>query len=72
MITDLKMEEMNGQELMKIGAKVVRHARYITFQLAEIAVPRKLFEATLQKIDRLRLCRTQDNPSDQRKSGVNI
>jgi hypothetical protein len=43
------------EKLIKIGAKVIRHARYITFQLAEVAVPRKLFEAILQKIDRLRL-----------------
>ncbi len=43
------------EKLIKIGAKVVRHARHITFQLAEVAVPRKLFEAILQKIDRLRL-----------------
>ena len=43
------------EKLIKIGAKVVRHARYITFQLAGVAIPRKLFEAILQKIDRLRL-----------------
>ncbi|MCH7500713.1 MAG: transposase [Nitrospinae bacterium] len=43
------------EKLIKIGAKVVRHARYITFQLAEIAVPRKLFEAILQRVDRPRL-----------------
>ncbi len=29
--------------LIKIGAKVVRHGRYVTFQLAEVAVPRNLF-----------------------------
>ena len=27
-------------KLVKIGAKVVRHGRYVTFQLAEVAVPR--------------------------------
>ena len=43
------------EKLIKIGAKIVRHARYITFQLAEVAVPRKLFEAILQKIAHLRL-----------------
>ena len=31
------------ERLIKIGAKVVRHGRYITFQLAEVAVPRNLF-----------------------------
>ncbi len=29
--------------LIKIGAKVVCHGRYITFQLAEVAIPRSLF-----------------------------
>ncbi len=27
------------EKLVKIGAKVVRHGRYVTFQLAEVAVP---------------------------------
>ena len=31
------------EKLIKIGAKVVSHGRYITFQLAEVAVPRELF-----------------------------
>ncbi len=30
------------EKLIKIGAKVVRHGRYVTFQLAEVAVPREL------------------------------
>ena len=30
------------ETLAKIGAKVVRHGRYITFQLAEVAIPRSL------------------------------
>jgi hypothetical protein len=42
------------EKLIKIGAKVVQHAKYITFQLAEVAVPRALFEAILDRIDRLR------------------
>jgi hypothetical protein len=43
------------EKLIKIGAKVVSHSRYITFQLAEVAVPRKLFAAILYRIQRLRL-----------------
>jgi hypothetical protein len=43
------------EKLIKIGAKVVRHARRVTFQLAEVAVPRKLFQAILSAIERLRL-----------------
>jgi len=42
------------EKLVKIGAKVVRHGRYVTFQLAEVAVPRKLFREILRRIDELR------------------
>jgi hypothetical protein len=28
------------EKLIKIGAKVVRHAKYVTFQMAEVAIPR--------------------------------
>ncbi len=40
-------------KLIKIGAKVVRHARYVTFQLAEVAVPRRLYRAILERIRRV-------------------
>ncbi len=43
------------EKLIKTGAKVLRHARHITFQLAEVVLPRNLFEANFQKIDRLLL-----------------
>jgi len=42
------------EKLIKIGAKVVQHGRYIIFQLAEVAVPRKLFAQILERIYRLR------------------
>jgi hypothetical protein len=42
------------EQLVKIGAKVVRHGRYVTFQLAEVAVPRTLFAEILQLIEQLR------------------
>jgi hypothetical protein len=42
------------EKLIKIGAKVVRHAKAVTFQLAEVAVPRVLFAAILVRIGRLR------------------
>ncbi len=42
------------EKLIKIGAKVVRHGRYVTFQLAEVAVPRGLFQKILSLIDDLR------------------
>ena len=41
-------------KLVKIGAKVVSHGRYVTFQLAEVAVPRELFRKILSLIDGLR------------------
>jgi hypothetical protein len=42
------------EKLIKIGAKAVHHARAVTFQLAEVAVPRALFAAILGRIGRLR------------------
>ena len=41
-------------KVVKIGARIVRHGRYVVFQLAEVAVPRTLFAAILRRIDRLR------------------
>jgi hypothetical protein len=29
------------ENLIKIGAKVVSHARYVTFQMAEVGAPRR-------------------------------
>ena len=43
------------EKLVKIGAKVTRHAKYVTFQLAELAVTRRLFAAILDCIERLAL-----------------
>ncbi len=42
------------EKLIKIGTKVVRHGRYVTFQLAEVAIPRRLFAETLRVIANLR------------------
>jgi hypothetical protein len=53
------------EKLIKIGVKVARHSRYATFQLAEVAVPRKLFRITFRLIDGLRpsICRHKGPPS---------
>jgi hypothetical protein len=48
MLTTLK------EKLIKIGAKVVAHARYVAFQIAEVAVSRTLFAGVLQMIGELR------------------
>ena len=40
--------------LIKTGARFVRHARRLTFQLAEVMVTRAMFDEMLDKIGRLR------------------
>ena len=42
-------------KLIKIGTKVVHHARRAVFQMAEVAISRPLFAAILRRIERLRL-----------------
>ena len=42
------------EKLIKIGAKVVSHGRYVTFQMAEVAVPKQMFREILSLIARLR------------------
>jgi Transposase DDE domain group 1 len=42
------------EKLVKIGARIVRHGRYVVFQLAEVALPRSMFAAILRRIDHLR------------------
>jgi hypothetical protein len=42
------------EKLVKIGARIVRHGRYVVFQLAEVAVPRSLFADILRRIHDLR------------------
>ena len=43
------------EKLVKIGAKVVTHARYVVFQMAEVAVPKRLFQGILERIRRLQV-----------------
>ncbi len=42
------------EKVVKIGAKVIAHARSTVFQMAEVAVPRDLFRCVLEMIDSLR------------------
>ena len=42
------------EKLIKIGAKVVRHGRSVTFQMAEVAVSRQMFAEIWSLIARLR------------------
>ena len=39
---------------IKIGAKVVSHGRYVAFQMAEVAIPRQMFQEILRLISELR------------------
>ncbi len=41
------------EKLIKIGAKVVSHSRYVTFQMAEVAVSRRLYATILGRIRRV-------------------
>ena len=40
--------------MVKIGVKVIAHARYTVFQMAKVAVPRDLFRRILELIDDIR------------------
>ena len=42
------------EKLIKIGAKVVSHRRYIAFQMAEVAIPRDLLGDILRLVAELR------------------
>ena len=46
------------EKLIKIGAKVVQHARYVIFQMAKLAIPRGLFRAIPERIRPLRVPET--------------
>ena len=52
-IKDWSLRTMR-ERLVKIGAKVVSHARYVTFQMAEVLVSRSQFYEILEKIKRLK------------------
>src|SRR5262245_26379313 len=39
-----------NDKLIKIGAKVVSHSRYIAFQMAEVAIARRMFQEILRLI----------------------
>jgi hypothetical protein len=42
------------EKLIKIGAKVVSHGRYVAFQMAEVWIPRNLFADILRLVAELR------------------
>jgi hypothetical protein len=52
-IKDWSLRTMR-EKLVKIGAKVVIHARYVTFQMAEVLVSKSLFHEILERISHLK------------------
>jgi hypothetical protein len=60
------------EKLIKIGAKVVSHGCYVTFQIAEVAVSRQMFHEIPLLIIRLRVlpastCRAQGSSAGRRQ-----
>ncbi len=43
-----------SKRLIKTGSRLVRHGRYVIFQMAEVAIPRRVFAAILTLINALR------------------
>src|SRR5271170_73340 len=54
------------ERLIKVGAKVGRHSPKIVFQMPEVAVPRELFRANFEGIERLRLDKSSCVPEKNR------
>jgi hypothetical protein len=60
------------EKLIKIGAKVVSHGRCVTFQMVEVAVPRRMFREILSLIARLRVLPAPAAPADGVRYGTQI
>jgi hypothetical protein len=60
------------ERVIKIGARVTSHGCYVTFQIAEIAVPRQMFVDILSLIARLRapLCASMREQRDQMRQAA--
>ena len=54
LIVTFRPEFEPGCKLIKIGAKVVSHGRYVIFQMAEVAFARQMFQEILRLIAELR------------------
>ena len=50
-------------KLITIGAKMVHHTRYVTFQLAEVAIPSRLYRAILDQIRRFAAIMPRASPT---------
>ena len=52
LLTNVVADDATGEAYQ--DRRIVRHGRYVTFQLAEVAIPRTLSADILRRIDRLR------------------
>ena len=50
----IKITDKLEGEVIKTGAKVVSHGRYVAFQMAEVAIPQQMFQEILRLIAELR------------------
>ena len=51
-------DPQGGRGASRFGEEVITHARRVVFQMAEVAVPKRLFRAMLERIRRLRMLET--------------
>jgi hypothetical protein len=58
------------EKLIKIGATVVSHGRYVTFQMAEVEVPRQMFQEILSLIAQLRAPPVPARPGKMRQTAT--
>jgi hypothetical protein len=64
-----KAREGKAAEKKAANAKVVSHGRYVTFQMAEVAVPGQMFQEILSLIARLRAPPAPAWPGDRVRCG---
>ena len=46
-------------KLIKVGAKVLKHSRYVVFQMAEVVIRKEVFAEIISRINRLQCCSQQ-------------
>ena len=51
-------QQFHNGDALRPDSQVQRHTAYVIFQMAELAVPRRLFRAILERIRRLRMPET--------------
>ena len=54
LLDQMDQDSIAKEKLIKVGAKVLSHGRYVVFQMAEVAIPRQMFQEILRLIAELR------------------